>query len=274
MKLPLYWVDAFTQRVFSGNPAGVVPLAEWLPPAVLQRVAFENGLSETAFFVRTGGDRFHLRWFTPKTEVPLCGHATLATAHVLFSELGQRRGTVVFDTRSGPLEAVAREDGLVELNFPALPPVPVQDDRLVAALASGLGRVPAELYQAKGSSTLLAVFGGAEDVRSLAPDFAALVSTGCGRTIATAPGVDCDFVSRFFAPGVGIPEDPVTGSAHCTLVPYWAGRLEKSRLRARQISARGGELFCENADGRVRLGGRAVLYLRGEIEVDPSAEFS
>lgn len=267
MKLPLHWIDAFTDRVFSGNPAGVVPLDAWIPEALMQKIAFENGLAETAFFVRTGEDRFHLRWFTPKLEVDLCGHATLATAFTLFTLLGHKSNRVVFDSRSGPLSAALLGSGLVQLDFPARQPLPVSFDAAPPALLASLRVQPAELYLAKGCSDYLAVYDGAESVRSLAPDFTALAGLGDVRAIATARGDDCDFVSRFFAPGAGIPEDPVTGSAHCTLVPFWAGRLGKNNLHARQISARGGELYCEFADERVYMAGHCVCYLHGEIDV-------
>lgn len=267
MKLPLYWIDAFTARVFSGNPAGVVPLDAWITEALMQKIAFENGLAETAFFVRTGEDRFHLRWFTPKLEVDLCGHATLATAFTLFTLLGHKNSRVIFDSRSGPLAATRLDSGLVELDFPAREALPVPPAAAQPGLLDGLRMQPAELYLAKGCSDYLAVYDNAETVRSLAPDFATLASLGDVRAIATARGTDCDFVSRFFAPGAGIPEDPVTGSAHCTLVPYWAARLGKKKLHARQISARGGELLCELRDERVHMAGHCVCYLRGEIAV-------
>ena len=264
MTLPLYWIDAFTDRVFSGNPAAVVPLTDWLPTEKMQQIAFENGLAETAFFVQTGADRFHLRWFTPAIEVELCGHATLATAFTLFTELDQCGNSVTFESLSGPLKATCLSDGLIELNFPARHAAPVAPEKTPASLLA-LGSNPRELHQVKGCAHFLAVYDEAERVRSLAPDFNALARLGDVRVIATAPGLDCDFVSRFFAPGAGIPEDPVTGSAHCTLVPYWAARLGKTRLQARQISARGGELYCELKDERVHMAGRCVCYLRGNI---------
>jgi PhzF family phenazine biosynthesis protein len=267
MKRPIYWIDAFTDRVFSGNPAAVVPLSEWLPDALMQKIAFENGLSETAFFVRIGSDRFHLRWFTPALEVDLCGHATLAAAFTLFTELGHEGKQVVFDSRSGPLTATRSDEGLIALDFPARPAVPVATSAVPPALLSGLWLEPRELLVTRDGANFLARYDDADTVRNLAPDFAKLASLGDVRAIATAPGNDCDFVSRFFAPGAGIPEDPVTGAAHCTLVPYWATRLGKTKLHARQISARGGELLCELQDERVHMAGRCVCYLRGEISV-------
>jgi predicted PhzF superfamily epimerase YddE/YHI9 len=261
MDLPLYWIDAFTDRVFGGNPAAVVPLESWPEDQLLQRIAFENGLSETAYFVRTGPARADLRWFTPGLEIDLCGHATLATAHVLFRELGQKESPVIFDTRSGPL-SVAMRGELIELNFPALPASPAQPS---PELLRGLGREPRATL--KTERMWLCVFGSADDVAGLKPDAAELAAASPGRIIVTGPGTDCDFVSRFFAPYAGIPEDPVTGSSHCTLVPYWADRLGKTKLHARQISRRGGELWCELNGNRVRMAGRAAAYLKGRISV-------
>ncbi len=261
MNLPIYWVDAFTDRAFHGNPAAVVPLDAWPEDALLQRIANENGLSETAFFVRKGPARADLRWFTPAIEIDLCGHATLATAHVLYHELGQAESPFVFDTRSGPL-SVAVRGPLFELDFPARPasPAPAPPE-----LLRGLGRAPLESYRSE--RMWLCVYPSAEDVRAITPDFAALAKVAPGRIIPTAPGEDCDFVSRFFAPDAGVAEDPVTGSAHCTLVPYWAKRLGKNKLHARQVSQRGGELWCELDGDRVRMAGRGVAYLKGRIEV-------
>jgi PhzF family phenazine biosynthesis protein len=262
MKLPLYWIDAFTDRVFAGNPAAVVPLATWPEEALLRQIAFENGLSETAFFVRTGPAEFHLRWFTPAVEVDLCGHATLASAHVLFHLLGQTGDTITFASRSGPLTVTRRADEKLELDFPARPTHPAAaSDPLLA----GLGRAPQHVERNAGA--WLCVFEHAAAVRSLQPDHAALARLTPGRIIVTAPGDDCDFVSRYFAPDAGIAEDPVTGSAHCTLMPYWTQRLGRAALHARQVSARGGELWCEQRGERVRIAGRSVLYLRGEISL-------
>ena len=261
MRLPIYWVDAFTEKVFGGNPAAVVPLDAWLDDALLQRIANENGLSETAYFVRTGPARAGLRWFTPAVEVDLCGHATLATAHVMFTELGQVESPVVFDTKSGPL-SVTRKGPLMELDFPSRPATPAEAP---ADLLRGLRLKPAEVLRSE--RMWLCVYPAAEDVLSLAPDFAALGNVVPGRIIPTAPGRDCDFVSRFFAPDAGIAEDPVTGSAHSTLVPYWAKRLGKTSFHARQVSRRGGELWCELAGDRVRMAGRGASYLKGQITV-------
>jgi len=262
MNFPLYWIDAFADRVFAGNPAGVVPLDVWPDDSVLRSIAFENGLSETAFFVRTGPARYQLRWFTPAVEIDLCGHATLASAHVLFRELGQPGDLVTFDSRSGPLTVARRDDGKLELDFPARPAAPAAPP---PALLAGLGRTP--LFTARSERMWLCVYERSSDVLAIQPDHAALAQVQPGRIIPTAPGDDCDFVSRFFAPDAGVPEDPVTGSAHCTLVPYWAARLGKIKLHARQVSRRGGELWCEYTGTRVRMAGHAVRYLRGEITV-------
>lgn len=263
--MKLYWVDAFTSRPFTGNPAAVVPLASWPDDSRLQQVAFENGLSETAYCVRTGPGRFHLRWFTPVLEVDLCGHATLATAHALLTEAGEPGPRLVFDTRSGPLAVTRREDGWLELDFPALPagPCAASPGRILTCL----DRAPGELLQVPNQERFLAVYATEAEVRALRPDLAALARLGDVRVIATAPGASSDCASRFFAPGAGVPEDPVTGSAHCTIVPYWAHRLGRARIRAHQVSARGGELDCLMDGDRVKLAGQAVLYLRGEIAV-------
>jgi predicted PhzF superfamily epimerase YddE/YHI9 len=261
MKLPFYWVDAFTDKVASGNPAGVVPVQAWPADAVMQMIAFENGLAETAFFVRSGTDRYHLRWFTPAAEIDLCGHATLATGHVLFNELGQTGDLVTFDTHSGPLTVRRREQGLLELDFPARPAAAMPTP---PGILRGLGATPGFVGKARD---YLCVFDTEEQVRALRPDMAELAALDALGIIATAPGRECDFVSRFFAPRVGVPEDPVTGSSHCTLVPYWARRLGKNKLHARQVSPRGGELICALVGERVLMAGRAVSYLRGEISI-------
>jgi len=259
MRIPLYQVDAFADRVFAGNPAAVCLLDSWPEDALLQSIAAENNLAETAFFIPSE-DTPRLRWFTPVTEVDLCGHATLAAAFVLFEHLQPGREAVSFTSRSGPL-SVTRTGELLSLDFPALPlsePLPVK------LLTAALRAQPTEL---RGGMDLLAVFGSEAEVRALRPDMERLKALDCRGVIATAPGDEVDFVSRFFAPAVGIPEDPVTGSAHCALTPYWAARLGKSELRARQISPRGGQLVCELKDDRVTISGRAVLYLEGTIYI-------
>jgi len=263
MKIHYYHVDAFARGPFRGNPAGVCPLDSWLPDATLQSIAAENNLSETAFFVARGDD-FDLRWFTPATEVDLCGHATLAAAFVLFAELGRDGGAVRFHSRSGRL-SVTREGEVLTLDFPARPAAACTAP---GALLAGLRAKPVEVLKARD---YLAVFPNESEVRALRPDFTALRALDCLGIIATAPGSDCDFVSRFFAPAAGVDEDPATGSSHCTLIPYWAKRLGKTRLFARQVSPRGGELFCQLVGERVRIGGKAVLYLRGEIELEDAS---
>lgn len=259
MEIPIYQIDAFSASVFKGNPAAICPLPHWLPDAQLQAIAAENNLAETAFFVRNGGN-FELRWFTPVCEVDLCGHATLASAHALFHEMGEPGDTVRFATKSGDL-AVRREDGRLVLNFPARPPREVTAG---PGLVSALGGNPAEILAARD---YLVCYATEEEVQALSPDMEALKKIDRFACIVTAPGRDCDFVSRFFAPAKGVPEDPVTGSAHCTLIPYWASRLGKTELFARQISPRGGELFCKLIGDRVEIAGHSTLFLRGSISL-------
>jgi PhzF family phenazine biosynthesis protein len=259
MLIPYYQVDAFASRVFTGNPAGVCLLSDWLPDDVLQAIAAENNLAETAFVVQRAG-RYDLRWCTPTMEVDLCGHATLAPAHVIFEHLGYRGDVIRFDTRSGEL-TVTREGDLFILDFPSRPATPCEPP---PQLALGLGSAPQFTAKARD---YLAVFATEQEIADLKPDMAALAQLDSLGIIATAPGTNCDFVSRFFAPQAGIPEDPVTGSAHSTLIPYWSQRLKKPKLRARQISARGGELFCEDRGQRVGIGGRAVTYSTGFIRL-------
>jgi PhzF family phenazine biosynthesis protein len=260
MKIPCFHVDAFAGETFRGNPAAVCLLDAWLTDATLQSIAAENNLSETAFIVPRGNE-FEVRWFSPTVEVDLCGHATLAAAAVLFTERDFAGDTIRFHSRSGLLP-VSRAGEVFTLDFPARPPETCEPPE---ALLRGLGHRPARVFK---SRDYLAVFATEAEVRALAPDFAALITLDCLGVIATAPGDDCDFVSRFFAPAAGIDEDPVTGSAHCTLIPYWSQRLGKTTLFARQVSRRGGELFCRLAGNRVHIGGKAVLYLRGEIVLD------
>ena len=226
----------------------------------MQSIAAENNLAETAFLLRSGDSRFHLRWFTPACEVELCGHATLASAYVLFHELGQTEDRIFFDTKSGEL-TVRREGNRLTLNFPSRPPEKVAGPH--PALLSALGGAePTEILAARD---YLVRYGSEDEVRALRPNMRQLRDVDRFAVIVTAPGEDCDFVSRFFAPAKGIPEDPVTGSAHCSLVPYWAGELNKTKLHARQVSARGGELFCELLEDRVEMSGEGALYLKGTI---------
>jgi len=257
MELPIFQVDAFTGRLFGGNPAAVVLLPQWLPDQTLQAIAAENNLPETAFVVPLQGV-FGLRWFTPEVEVDLCGHATLASAHVLFNHGHAAPPEIVFQYQGGTL-TVTQAGELLALRFPARPPQPAQCD---AALVAALGATPREVYQARD---LLAVFETQQEVEELRPDFQAIALLGSFGVIVSAPGQDCDFVSRFFAPRVGIPEDPATGSSHCTLVPYWSDRLGKQTLHALQLSRRRGEIFCEHQGTWVQIAGRAVEYLRGHI---------
>lgn len=259
MKIPIYQVDAFTREAFAGNPAAVCPLEEWLDDETLAAIAAENNLSETAFFVRRGG-RYDLRWFTPETEVDLCGHATLASARVILDYLEPGRSEVHFDTKSGEL-AVRREGEMLALDFPSRPPSRCEPhDNLIPALGAHPETVLA-------SRDYLVVYRNEGDVKKLRPDMALLATVDKFAVIVTAPGRDADFVSRFFAPGAGIDEDPVTGSAHCTLVPYWSRRLAKKSLFARQVSVRGGELWCEDMGERVKIAGHAVMFMKGEISL-------
>jgi len=265
-KIPIFVVDAFAEQLFGGNPAAVCPLEEWLPDAMLQAIAAENNLSETAYFVpaNEAGADYRLRWFTPTEEVPLCGHATLASGHVLLNTLGLGRSRVVFITQSGLLTVERDGEGL-SIDMPALPPQPLQE--VPKDLSAGLGAKP-QTWLSSGHN-YLAVFAQASAVAGLAPDLAALTRLSGKGVIVTAPGADygVDFVSRYFTPARGIAEDPVTGGAHCVLVPYWAERLNKTWLEALQISARRGRLRTELLRDRVRLSGRVVPYLRGEIAI-------
>ncbi len=262
MKLPIYQVDAFTDQVLKGNPAAVCPLQEWLPDALMLSIARENNLSETAFLVGGDGD-YEIRWFTPAYEVPLCGHATLASALVIreFLEPGCER--VSFQSASGPL-GVSHERGWYELDFPSDPGVAIAAS---PELVQSLGCEPME---ARLASYYFAVFESAQQLLELQPDFACMAGLDRIGVIVTAPGDDVDFVSRFFAPQAGINEDPVTGSAHCMLTPYWSARLGKNRLEARQISARGGYLKCTMRGDRVGIAGQAAVYMQGEIHVPDS----
>jgi PhzF family phenazine biosynthesis protein len=261
MKLRLYQVDAFADGLFSGNPAAVCPLEEtWLPDAVMQQIAAENNLAETAFYIKSGSG-FAIRWFTPACEVDLCGHATLATGYVVFTYDGCRGDSVEFASRSGALR-VRRDGDLLVLDFPA---DTLHASQATELLVGSIGREPAECH--RGKTDYLLVYPSEEDVKALAPDFADLAMVPARGIIVTAPGREVDFVSRFFGPQVGVNEDPVTGSAHTTLTPYWAKRLGKSHLSARQLSKRGGSLRCRLVGDRVEIAGRAVPYLEGEITI-------
>src|SRR5687768_12657115 len=260
MRFDIYQIDAFASKPFSGNPAAVVPLRTWLPDDVMLNIAAENNLAETAFFVPSEKG-YDLRWFTPTVEMDLCGHATLATGYLLFEILGSGQSMLQFQTRSGELTVEKIGDRYV-LDFPSRPGVAADAP---AGLIEAIGAEPKEILR---SRDYMLVYESEAQVKAITPNFEALSKIGAHAVIVTARGDSSDFVSRFFAPEVGVNEDPVTGSAHCTLIPYWAERLGKNELFARQVSARGGELFCELVGDRVKIGGDAVLYMKGEIYVE------
>lgn len=258
MELDLYQVDAFADGVFSGNPAGVVPLYEWLSDELMQDIAAENNLSETAFFVKKG-EYFELRWFTPESEVDLCGHATLASAYVLYEHLDYSDPVVVFETKSGRL-FVDREGDMFSMDFPSWG---VREIQVTERVSKALGVRPAELFM--GERDMMAVFESEEEVRNMAPDFRLVSQLDGMCMICTAPGLDYDFVSRTFVPEHGIPEDPVTGSAHCTLIPFWRERLGKDEMVAYQASRRGGVIKCQYLGDRIKIAGKGVTYMKGTI---------
>ena len=258
MLLPIYQIDAFASRVFAGNPAAVCPLEEWLPDATMQSIAVENNLAETAYFCGENGG-YRIRWFTPAVEVDLCGHATLASGFLLLTRLAPELDAVEFASLSGPLR-VTRKGKAFALDFPARPP---KSEDIPNALADALSARPSAFL--KAGARCYAVYRNAEEVRGLAPDMAALATLAPDGIAVTAPDSTYDFVSRFFAPSHGVPEDPVTGSTHTTLIPYWAERLGKTSMRAAQLSARGGELQCRLNGDRVEIAGEAVLYMEGRI---------
>jgi len=261
VEVPVYIVDAFTENHFSGNPAAVCPLHEWLNDSILQSIAFEINFSETAFFVKRG-DVFDLRWFTPEVEVDLCGHGTLATAHVIFEHLDYGNSQIVFDTKSGRL-IVKRDKELYMMDFPSIATTPQKCPEI---LERSLGEKPGEVLV--GSWLYLAVYEDGDIVKDMDPDLELMEKLGKA-VVVTAKGYDdIDFVSRCFSPDVGIPEDPVTGSAHCALVPYWSARLNKTTFFARQLSKRGGELYCEYLGERVIIGGKAITFSIGRIILD------
>lgn len=264
MELQIFQVDAFADKQFAGNPAAVVPLESWPDEKTMLAIAAENNLAETAFFVPEDKD-FKLRWFTPECEIDLCGHATLASAYVLFNHLGYPDDSIRFRSKSGDL-FVRRSGDVFTLDFPSRPAV---ESEPLPGLIEAIGREPETVLRARD---YLLVYGSEEDVRQIRPNFFELSKLPLHAVIVTAPGKDCDFVSRFFAPGVGVAEDPVTGSAHCTLIPYWAERLGKEKLFARQVSKRGGELFCELSGDRVLIGGKAALFLKGTIFLENVAQ--
>ncbi|MBK6482300.1 MAG: PhzF family phenazine biosynthesis protein [Chitinophagales bacterium] len=260
MKLKIFQVDAFTDHLFGGNPAAVCPLQEWLPAEKMQQIAMENNLSETAFFVPVD-DGYELKWFTPVTEVKLCGHATLASGHVLYHHLGYVKPAIRFHSKSGLL-GVEKNGEWLTLNFPTDHLNSVEVPEL---LRKGLYIEPAEVW--KGFENYLVVLKSAEEVYQLKPDFRMLQQLDSLGVIVTARGNDVDFISRFFAPGAGIDEDPVTGSAHTSLTPYWAAKMNKTEFTARQVSTREGYLKCKLLGERVEISGKAVTYLEGEIAI-------
>jgi PhzF family phenazine biosynthesis protein len=255
--IPYYAVDAFSNGPFTGNPAGVCPLDQWLPDDTLQKIAAENNLAETAFF-SPEDDGFRLRWFAPEAEVDLCGHATLATAHVLYEELGYQDSSIRFFTRSGVL-TVERHDGKLRMNLPLLP---ITRGDAPAELQEGLGAKPLEIFH---SMDWLCVFENENVVRGLSPNLELLKRLPLRAVLVTAPGSTADYVLRCFGPNVGIPEDPATGSAQSMLAPYWAARLDKRVLSVQQLSKRGARLFCEVAEARVHVAGFARTYLKGTL---------
>lgn len=259
MKLPIYHVNAFTERAFGGNPAAVCPLGKWLSDELMQAIASQNNLSETAFIVHEKGS-YRIRWFTPGVEVDLCGHATLASAFVLFATDPEVGDCIMFKSRSGEL-TVSRHDQRIRLDFPVKPLTAV-DYRAVVARVTGIQ--PRTTLMA---DDLIAVYRSAAEIANMCPDFYAMRELPGRGLVVTAPGNDCDFVSRWFGPNVGVEEDPVTGSSHCSLAPYWHKQLNQSSYIAKQLSKRGGTLYCRLDGERVLIEGEAMMYLRGEIEL-------
>jgi len=261
MTIPIYQADAFTDQLFGGNPAAICPLTEWLPAETMQKIAAENNIAETAYFVKQD-DGYGLRWFTPELEIDLCGHATLATAHILFTELAYSGASIKFYTQKAGTLVVTKNGDKYTLDFPSRPPqAVVAPAELLAALG---GKTPVEVLK---SRDYFLVYETEQDIRDIKPNFNLLATVNTIGVIVTAVGDKADFVSRFFAPAAGINEDPVTGSAHCNLIPYWAEKLGKDKLHAYQISSRKGELWCENKGERVLMAGKAVTYLKGEIYI-------
>ena len=260
MNFTIYQIDAFAEKTFSGNPAAVIPLKTWLSDNVMQNIAKENNLSETAFFIQTKNG-FQIRWFTPTTEVDLCGHATLATAHVLFNHLNYSEKEINFESRSGILK-VRKENKYIILDFPLSK---VSEIEIPENLKLAFNIQPKKYL--KGRDDLMLIFENENDIISLKPNFSIIAESKTRGIICTSQSEKYDFVSRFFAPAVGVNEDPVTGSAHTMLIPYWAKILNKNQLKAKQVSARGGILHCTNLNNRVEIGGKAVTYLVGEITI-------
>ncbi len=260
MKLEIYQIDAFAKEVFKGNPAAICPLEKWLDADLMQKIALENNLSETAFFVKNG-DVYEIRWFTPTFEIDLCGHATLASAFVIFEILKLEESIINFHSHKSGKLSVEKKGDVLTLDFPSRPVSPVE---IPDGLIEAIGKEPKEVFKARD---YFLVYENEQEILDINPNFSKLLEVDTLGVIVTAKGESSDFVSRFFAPEVGVFEDSVTGSSHCNLIPFWAERLSKNELFARQISARGGELFCELRGNRVKIGGNAVLYLKGEIYV-------
>ena len=258
-KIKIYQVDAFTSKLFSGNPAAVCPLDNWLPDEVMQSIALENNLSETAFFIKNK-DKFFLRWFTPKVEIDLCGHATLATAHIIYSEMNYKTDNIEFNIKSGDVLNVTRNHNLLTMNFPAYEPKII--DQNLDELYDAFGVRPTLFLCCNYG---LAVFNNEAEIIEIIPNLNAIEKLSYNGIIVTAPGENVDFVSRFFAPKFGIPEDPVTGGAHCELIPYWSKRLNKEDMIAKQLSKRGGIIHCSYLGDRVNMGGEATTYMQGEL---------
>ena len=259
MELKIYQIDAFTKKIFSGNPAAVVPLTEWIDDKTMQNIALENNLAETAFFVNKAGT-YHIRWFTPTKEVSLCGHATLASAYVIFNHLDTESSAIKFLSKSGLL-FVHKENEKITMDFPSVPPGACETPDLIF---EALGTDPAIVMSC---NNYFVIYNSEEKVTNIQPNFDLLMKLNLQGVIVTAPGKDVDFISRYFAPKFGIPEDPVTGSSHTSLTPYWSKILGKERLTARQLSARGGELICEHKGQRVEISGHAVTYMKGKIRI-------
>ncbi len=260
MKIPIYQVDAFASVIFKGNPAAVCPLKEWLPDQVMQNIAMENNLSETAFFIEDNGI-YHIRWFTPKAELDLAGHPTLATAHIILNELDKNINTINFQTKIGDTLKVNLDKNLYIMDFPSRPPKNINE---IDILYEALGKKPRELLAHRD---LIVIFDNEEEIKSIIPNMSKLMQLSYPSIVISAIGNEVDFVSRNFAPKLGIPEDPVTGSSHCELIPYWSKILNKNEMIAHQLSERGGEIYCGLDNDRVSLGGEAITFLRGEIEI-------
>jgi len=259
-RIKIYQVDAFTSELFAGNPAAVCPLENWLPDEVMQSIAMENNLSETSFFL-IKNDKFYIRWFSPKVEIDLAGHPTLATAHIIFKEMFPEKDNIQFHTKIGDILSVSRKKNILSMDFPSHPPIP-QDSKL-EEVSVALKSIPSKFLF--GRWGIIAVYENEKEVLNVSPNFDALMNLEYDGIILTAPGNNCDFVSRFFAPKLGIQEDPVTGSTHCELIPYWSKRLNKKDMIARQLSKRGGELYCSYLGDRVIIGGKAITYMQGEL---------